>query len=469
MPAPRARAGGFEVPDQSAVAGATGGAGTARRDDPSAAFYNPAALADGGGFRGALGILLAVPNISIEHLEGEMETSSTVSGVSPPPHLHLSYAENEWAVGAYLGVSHGTSVSWPSAPDAWWGRFEAMSTNLLVFRAAPFFSLRLGGEHGLLRDFPDIRLSIGAHVDTARAETRRQLDFIDVEGSVHVLMWGAGVGGDASIFWQATPEFALGASYKSRTWMRATGDADFTVPPPFVGRAPDQHASTELVIPDRLTFGAAWQQREFGVFADVGWTAWSVRDRQRVDFERETTSDSDVAQDWRDTWVFRLGGEVTPIDWFHARAGLFYDMEASPPETLGPASPDMARFGVTLGTGFDVTREIGIDASYSYVTFVGRESTSQDAPLARYWGDLHVVSFTARLVVDPTPEPPVVEEVVTDVRPADPTVADEGAPPIDDAPAVEPPAAETPETIAPPPATEATTEAPAAPRRQRAR
>src|SRR5690606_19907128 len=125
-----------------------------------------------------------------------------------------------------------------SAPEAWWGRFEAMSTGLLIVRAAPFFALRLGGERGLLRDFPDVRLSIGAHVDVARAETRRDLDFIDVQGSVHVLMWGAGVGGDASLYWQASPELAFGISYKSRTWMRLSGDADFTVPDPFVGRAP---------------------------------------------------------------------------------------------------------------------------------------------------------------------------------------------------------------------------------------
>jgi long-chain fatty acid transport protein len=401
-----ARAGGFEVPDQSAVAGATGGAGTARRDDPSAAFYNPAALADRGGFRGGLGLLLAMPSLSVEHLEEGREISSTESGISTPPHLHLSYAENEWAIGAYVGVSHGTSVAWP---EGWWGRFEAMSTSLLVFRAAPFFALRLGGEGGLLRDFPDVRLSLGAHVDVARAETQRRLDFIDVEGNVHVLLGGAGVGGDASLFWQATPELAFGVTYKSRTWMQLSGDADFTVPDAFLGRAPDQRASSELVIPDRLTFGAAWQQREFGVFADVGYTTWSVRDRQRVDFEREVTSDSDVPQGWRDTWVFRLGGQVSPLDWMHLRAGVYYDMEAAPAETLGPASPDMARVGVTLGAGVDITRELGFDASYAYVHFVGRESTSQDAPLARYWGDLHVVALTARLTVGGA-EPVVLEE-----------------------------------------------------------
>ncbi len=44
-----ASAAGFALVEQSAVAGATGGAGVARSTDPAAAWYNPAALADGGG------------------------------------------------------------------------------------------------------------------------------------------------------------------------------------------------------------------------------------------------------------------------------------------------------------------------------------------------------------------------------------------------------------------------------------
>ncbi|HHH31223.1 MAG TPA: hypothetical protein ENK57_23140, partial [Polyangiaceae bacterium] len=188
-----ASAGGFEVPDQSAVVGATGGAGTARRGDPSSAWYQPAELADGRGFRGGLGLTLAIPTITAEGLEAPRETASTLSAVSPPPHLHLSYSDDVWAVGAYAGLSHGSSIAWP---EGWWGRFEAMQTGVLGFRVAPFFALRLGGDHGLIEGFPDLRISFGAHVDTVRLESQRALDFIDEEGSVHLLLSGAGVGGD---------------------------------------------------------------------------------------------------------------------------------------------------------------------------------------------------------------------------------------------------------------------------------
>ncbi|MCB9596714.1 MAG: outer membrane protein transport protein [Sandaracinaceae bacterium] len=421
----RAFAGGFEVPDQSAVAGATGGAGTARRGDPSSAWYQPAETADGRGFRGALGLALAIPTITAEGLEDPMETASTVTAVSPPPHLHLSYSENEWSVGAYIGLSHGSSVNWP---DGWWGRFESMQTGIIGIRAAPFFALRLGGERGLIEGFPDIRISIGAHVDTVRVEQARMLDFIDQEGRVQLLFWGAGVGGDASVYYQATPELAFGVTYKSRTWMRMNGDADFTVPDAFVGRAPDQHATTELTIPDRLVLGFGYQEGMFGVWADFGVTFWSVRQRTQVDFERDVTSDIDTPSNWHDAIALRLGGEVSPIPEIHARAGLFFDQEVGPDDTLAASSPDMARLGVTLGAGFDITRELGVDLYYSYVAFLGRDSTSLDAALAHYSGELHLVGLTVRLVVDSgppqadavaEPEPEVVDPLD---EPPDPQV-----------------------------------------------
>ncbi|MBX3272790.1 MAG: outer membrane protein transport protein [Sandaracinaceae bacterium] len=408
-----ARAGGFEVPDQSAVAGATGGTGTARRGDPSSAWYQPAETADGRGFRGGLGLLLAFPTIGALGLEEPRESASTELAVSPPPHLHLSYSENEWSVGMYVGVSHGSSVQWP---DGWWGRFEAMQTGILGIRAQPFFALRLGGERGLIEGFPDIRVSLGAHVDTVRLEQQRMLDFIDEEGRVHLLFWGAGVGGDASVYYQATPELSFGVTYKSRTWMRLNGDADFTVPDPFIGRAPDQRASAELVIPDRLVFGGGWQNDVFGVWADIGVTFWSVRDRTRVDFERDVTRDIDTPANWHDAVALRLGAAVHPIPELHGRAGVFFDQEVGPADTLAASSPDMARLGLTLGVGVDITRELGADLYYAYVAFLPRESTSLDAALARYSGELHLVGLTLRLVVDSTPaqaetgaEPPVPE------------------------------------------------------------
>jgi len=431
-------AGGFEVPDQSAVAGATGGTGTARRGDPSSAWYQPAELADGEGFRGGLGLILAVPAITATALEGSMETATTETNVSPIPHLHLSYSDDVWAVGAYVGISHGSTVQWP---DGWWGRFESMRTGILVIRANPFFALRLGGEEGLIDGFPDFRLSVGLHVDTMQVQNTRRLDFIDQEGTVDLLFWGAGVGGDASIYYQALPELSFGVTYKSRTFIELSGDADFTVPDPFVGRAPDQHASTTFTIPDRLSIGVAYQDDMFGVFADFGVSFWSVRERTQIDFEQEVTSDIDTPTNWHDAISLRLGGEVTPIRELTARAGLFWDQEVGPPDTLAASSPDMNRLGLTLGAGVNITPEFGVDLYYAYVAFLERDGTSLDAALATYSGELHLVGLTVRVTVDPNapapqtePEEPAAEEPAP-VEPEPAEALDEPAaedPPDDD-------------------------------------
>ena len=77
----------------------------------------------------------------------------------------------------------------------------------------------------------------------------------------------------------------------------------------------------------------------------------------------------------------------------------------------------MARVGVTLGAGVNITPELGVDAYYSYVGFIGRDSTGPDAALARYWGDLHLVGLTLRLVVvNDVPEP--AHETLDEPRPA---------------------------------------------------
>src|SRR5688500_15296020 len=91
-----ASAGGFAVGDQSVSAGGTGGAGAARSEDPSAAWYNPAALADGGGVRVGLGLIAAVSSLHAEAMDGSWSEDST-HGASPLPSLHASWSDGDLA------------------------------------------------------------------------------------------------------------------------------------------------------------------------------------------------------------------------------------------------------------------------------------------------------------------------------------------------------------------------------------
>src|SRR5262245_18621703 len=191
---------GYELSEQSALAAGTGGAGVARQGDPGAVWYNPAAIADGGGFRGGISLFLAIPQITANSTNpafAPQKATTNEAGVATPFAANLAWSGGRFGVGLYVGTSHGATVTWPAG---WWGRFDAASTSLLVLRTAPSFSVRFGR----------VRFGAGLHVDYANLDIQRDLDFVDTSGTSHLVLNGASAGGDASIYWQPTETLALG-------------------------------------------------------------------------------------------------------------------------------------------------------------------------------------------------------------------------------------------------------------------
>jgi long-chain fatty acid transport protein len=372
-----ASAAGFALVEQSAVAGATGGAGVARSTDPAAAWYNPAALADGGGLRAAAGILIAVPQLSARALDGRWD-EQTVGGPSTPPHVYLSYAHGPFAAGLAFNVPFGSGVTWP---DKWEGRYEIVSSSLQVFRLSPFVAWRIG----------PVRVGAGMHVDLASLKIQRRLDFVDTDGTVDLSLNDVGFGGHASVFVDVARWLSLGASYKSRTSLALEGGARFEVPLAFSAKAYDQTVNADLMLPDMLSVGAEVRpHRKVKVVVDLGVSIWSVYEKLLVDFADDNTTDSEQVNHWETAVSVRGGVEYSVLPWLTARAGLFYDPSPVPAATLAPNSPDSNRFGVTTGLGSALPWGISVNAFYAYVHFLGQESANTENLHASYDGSLHM-------------------------------------------------------------------------------
>ena len=375
-------AGGFEIIQQSASAAGTASAGTARSGDPSAAWFNPAALADGQGFRAGLGGALAFPSFEATAADGSWK-GETASSMSTPAYLYLSYASDDWALGLSANVPFASGVNWPAD---WAARFDTISSEPMFFRAAPFVAYRIG----------PVALSAGVHVDMGKVESLRGLDFIQSEGQVRLLISGYGVGGHASAFYRVTDWLDLGVAYKSRTSMRLTGDADFTTPDTFAYRAQDQAAEADFTLPDKLTFGALARFDDFTVVMDIGFTLWSVNKELVVEFENDETDDSIKPANWSTSFFIRAGGEWAPNEWVTARLGTYFDQSPIPDSTLTPSSPDCNRTGLTLGVSGHPFDWVSIDLYYDMVAFLERSSKSDTAALATYSGLAHFVGLGLR-------------------------------------------------------------------------
>ena len=373
---------GFEISEQSARAAGTANAGTAREGDPSAAWYNPAALVDGAGLRIGLGATMALPQLYARATDHSWSGKSQ-SSVSVPPHFYASYARGDFAAGLAANVPFGGNVRWPAD---WAGRFEVVASRPQFFRLSPFVGFRFG----------PLRLAAGPQVDIGSLEIRRNLDFIDTEGNVRVLVRGHGLGGHASLFWDVAEWLKVGLSYKSRVRLPLSGGADFQAPLSFVTRTPDQNARTQMNLPDKLTLGLASGFGQVRAFSDLGWTFWTVHRETVIDFDRENTPDTVLTHRWKSSLSARGGVEWDVRPSWMLRAGLYFEQTPVPAERLAPSSPDSDRLGLTCGGSLPLGRVWSLDLFYEYMALLSRTSASRDALLAAYHGHAHFLGLGLR-------------------------------------------------------------------------
>jgi len=380
LPAP-ALAGGYGIAEQSATAGGTAGAATARADDAGAAWYNPAALVDGGGWRVGAGVVLALAQL---HATSDADgwRADTEGGATPLPQLHAAYATGDLAAGVAVGVPFGGDVRWPAM---WPGRHEIIATRLAVVRIAPFAGWRLGRW----------RLAGGLHVDAADLRIQRSLDFVDAEGDVQLALRGVGVGVDASAFVRISDRWDAGVSYRSRTTIGLTGEADFTAPDAFSMKVADQEARSEVALPDRLAAGAAWRRGALAVLGDLEVVTWSVNRRQVIDFAQSQTPDVTLVNEWHTTVALRAGAEWRATAWT-ARAGLAYDPSPAGDDHLSPTSPDSDRTEATLGGSWQVSPTVAVDGFYALMLLAERTSANPESMAASYGGTAHLFGLGVR-------------------------------------------------------------------------
>jgi long-chain fatty acid transport protein len=376
-----AQAGGLAVGEQNAVSAGTGGAGAARDDDPGAAWHDPAALADGGGWRVGFSLALARPALEARATDGTWATDSERAW-STPPHLDASFARDRWAAGISLGVPFGGGVTWPAM---WPGAIEAVRTELMVLRAAPFAAWSFGA----------VRVSAGVHLDTGRLQIARDLDFIDTQGNVRMDLAGHGAGVDAAAYWRARADLGVAVVYRGQTTIGFDGPANFTAPDAFSEKTPDQTARTEMTLPAQLVVGARWRRGVFAAVADIEYARWSVDQKTTVTFANPSTPQAVQDNAWHDTIAVRTGGE-----WSRGRVvvrgGGYWDPSPVPASHLTPASPDASRLGLTAGASWRLAAAWTADLFAERMWLLRRDTTSTDTMPASYGGSAIVLGAGLR-------------------------------------------------------------------------
>ena len=382
-------AAGFALYEASARGNALGGALVARADDPSALFFNPAGITQLPGLQMMAGATFILPSTDVTTRGATTTTTSSVDRVWFPAHFYATYQATDkvWlGLGMFSPFGLGTEFD-----DNWPGRYNSYKAVIQTLTVNPNIAFKLNDKFSfaLGLDLMWFDLTLKRRIDTTLIARQARIPF--ALGDVDRSLTGStvGVGGNIAFWGQPYDWLKLGLSYRSRTSVSVTGDADFVKSqqfnsiPALGGFFNNTTAQGTITLPDELYMGAAfYPTKNFSVEVGAIWTGWSSYSALTISYSKAPIPNypapgNDTVfvdpKNWHDTWRPYIGFEYKATDWLDLRAGYAYDMEAIDNAYADYLVPANNRHLFSVGTGF-YWQKWTLDLSYTYDLITSRDN-----------------------------------------------------------------------------------------------
>ncbi|MGD8376078.1 MAG: outer membrane protein transport protein [Acidobacteriota bacterium] len=385
-------ASGYLIYEQGAKASAQAGAFTARADDASAIFYNPAGIT-------ALEDWQIVFGSSVLFL-GETQFRSPTLGDDEmvrnkayPTHLYLTNRASErisWGIGAY--TPFGLETEWDDQSPL---RFSSQHaevraiylTGVLGIRISDSFSVAAGLTYvtGEVRAFSRF-INLDSLAPITTPPTLGQEAFTNLRGDDTDYTYTLG------LQYRNPDGIHLGLSYRGRARLELDGSVTFEgVPDALIGLQPplqplsakfvDGPGSSVLPLPAGAVFAVGWVGDAWSFEFDAVWTEWSSFGELPLQFENQSSfgpipivADQVVPENWHNTMSWRVGVGYAFNDRHEIRWGLYADQNPIPDTSVRPSLPDADRQSAQVGYGYTMPGGLfGVDAYYQYIRFAGRD------------------------------------------------------------------------------------------------
>jgi long-subunit fatty acid transport protein len=436
-PATPARAGGFELGENTTKSVARGGTGVALRKDAAAVYFNPALLTGARGLQLLINTNLVQQDVTFQRdplvttrgsqtLREEFDPSTNSGGPFPAPFLAVSWDAGVDNLGlglgvfgpsAYSGLCYGEQSDGGCAPDQSSGARNMLSGSSLLqiyFLASGAWRFDLGPDHHLSvgvsagAAYQQNALSVYSDSKTPPSAPyqEREEDSALLEISELTDIKPAAILG-LSYAYQG---LHLGVSYRPPISWEGEGRAEITPPPAFaeIASLTDDGVRVALDQAGSLRAGIGWAGGTHPGFADrprvevegnVVWEDWSRTQNFVVDFDGaldlgfgDPLALNTVYQtkNWKDTYSLRAGASFAALPWLTAHAGGF--METATQEVADTHADFIAweRYAGSLGATFHIGETFDLDLGGTFIASPDRRVTSgnvyQAVPLSQCQG-----------------------------------------------------------------------------------
>ncbi|MDH3199570.1 MAG: outer membrane protein transport protein [Myxococcales bacterium] len=353
-----ARAGGYDIPIlYSARHIGAGGTAVAGVHDSSAVFHNPAGM----GHIGKANLL-----IDVTILTGDLRATPYILGpqsiqsepvVAPFGLLGASLRVHEYITigGAAYPVAAASGEYRYQLPDPSGTSVDVVdSTTLLFLEASPAIAVnfdKIGLRIGLGYRLTFVTLDRSRNSPPALGAIPSNID-LNLSGFSFL---GFRVG----FQWSITEYLAIGFNYRTKTTTKVdeSGNPNRTSGSPAGLGQLFTDASTEFVLPARLTTGIRFDWEQFTFKTDFEWGFNSQNDRAVISVTDAAgdTQTLDNVFDWSDQWTLRVGTVYRVVkDRVPIRLGFIYDSKTTSFQyPSGFSTPPKATYSATVGLGYD--------------------------------------------------------------------------------------------------------------------
>lgn len=381
--------------------------------NPTAIYYNPSAIAESEGYHVFVDGSIAFRTASYDHsasssdvpeppdAQGANTGKATLFNVAAAPMIGATGKFGDFALGLAWYVPFGGASTWDKDEDWETSRYPGPVDGEQRWYSISGTLRTMYWTLGAAYKIPNTGLSVGvsgslirAEVKTIRARNADGLDGIATEGRSYIDVgdwaWGFGLGAT----YEAIPKkLFIGASYTSRPNVAGGMALDGELINNFGSRSVTA-IDFRQDLPDIVRLGGRWKVRdnvELRLHGD--WTRWSQMDKQclvpdnaegcRVD-ENGGAIPGDPEQpvqnlprNWQDAFGVRAGGSFFVNPMVEVFAGLGYDSNAIPDESLDPALTDFHDVSAALGGRLTLGKHIGVAASWTQFFYFSRDTTGK--------------------------------------------------------------------------------------------
>lgn len=368
-------AGGFQVNLQGQKQSGMGHTGTGLMLDNSCILFNPGAVSFLDSLRGlSFGTSLIFPRtMYLEPYPGTY-TATIEKHVSTPITLYAAFKVGKSdKLTAGIGVYNpfGSRLQWA---DDWKGQFLIREIDLKTFFIQPTISYKVNEKLGI---------GAGFVYGTGNFSLRKGIPVQDSTGGYgegELKGKANGFGFNAGIYFKASEKLSIGIDYRSQVNVKVKeGTAVFTVPNGLSNFFPETTFSTELRLPQVATLGIGYVVNEkLKMALDINYVGWKSYDSLIIDFAENTDKLADIhsARMYKNSFIFRVGGQYKVNNKWTVRLGTYYDMTPTPDGYFTPETPDVDKIGFTSGASMKVTKKINLDLSLLFIEGMKRTNTS---------------------------------------------------------------------------------------------